>query len=120
LQLNHLNLCVPNLADAVSFFETFFDFRYLETKGRDTLAVLEGQGSFTLVLSNFNKEVTPVYPDGFHIGFLVKTPEEVQHKYDQLIQAGLEIPHAPRTMHGAHAFYCIAPGLLLIEVSCPI
>jgi catechol 2,3-dioxygenase-like lactoylglutathione lyase family enzyme len=117
LSLNHLNLCVPDVADARRFFETYFDFRCIDLKG-DALAVLEGANGFTLVISNFKKDVTPVYPDAFHIGFIVESPEQVQAMYERLQQGGIEMYHEPRTMRGSLLFYCYAPGAILLEVSC--
>ena len=119
LILNHLNLCVPDVLDARQFFETYFDFRCVDIKG-DALAVLEGQNGFTLVLSNFTKDVMPVYPDAFHIGFIVERTDQVHAIYERLQQGGIEMEHEPRTMRGSLIFYCYAPGAILLEVSCRV
>ena len=119
MNLNHLNLCVPDVPDVCHFFETYFDFHCLDIKG-DALAVLEGTNGFTLVISNFKKDVMPLYPDAFHIGFIVETPEQVQAMYERLQQGGVEMSHEPRTMRGSLIFYCSAPGAILLEVSCKV
>ena len=51
MRLNHLNLCVGDLAAARDFFERHFDFHCVEQKG-DALAVLTYRAGFTRVLSD--------------------------------------------------------------------
>lgn len=119
IQLNHLNLAVPDVVQTSRFFETFFGFQCTEVKGRDALAVLQGEDGFVLVLSNFPKQETPVYPGAFHLGFLQKSKEQVDALYDRLKAAEFEI-ELPRMMHGSWAFYLKAPSDVLIEVSCPV
>lgn len=119
MQLNHLNLAVPNIDEARTFFETFFGFQCVDTKG-DALAVLEGQGGFTLVLSNLDQSAAPTYPRDFHIGFILESRDAVQKTFDQLQSKGIDMPHQPRAMRGSFIFYCHAPGSILLEVSCPI
>jgi catechol 2,3-dioxygenase-like lactoylglutathione lyase family enzyme len=120
LQLNHLNLAVVDVLEAQRFFETFFEFRCVDTKGADTLAVLEGAGGFTLVLSHLDKTTKPVYPKDFHVGFILDSPEQVQKVFDQLQNAGVELPHPPREMRGSLIFYCHVLDAILLEVSCPV
>ena len=120
LQLNHLNLAVSDVTEARRFFETYFDFKCVDTKGADALAILEGQGGFTLVLSNLDKTTSPVYPKDFHIGFILDSPEQVQHVFAQLQAGGVEMPHQPREMRGSFIFYCRVLDSILLEVSCPI
>ena len=120
LQLNHLNLAVPDVAEARGFFETFFEFKCVDTKGADALAVLEGKGGFTLVLSNLDKTGMPVYPKDFHVGFILDSAEQVYKVFQQLQSAGIELPHQPREMRGSLIFYCHVPGSILLEVSCPL
>ena len=55
MKLNHLNLSVPNVSETREFFETYFGFRCVVNRGRDTLAVLVGDDGFVLALSNFDK-----------------------------------------------------------------
>lgn len=83
MRLNHLNLCVDDLSEARHFFETFFDFQFLEQKGK-ALVVMSDENGFILVLSDpkafkGNKDIS--YPEAFHIGFLVDTSSEVDQAY---------------------------------------
>ncbi|PEQ06944.1 VOC family protein [Bacillus toyonensis] len=121
MKLNHLNLCVDDLLEARHFFETFFDFQFLEQKGK-ALVVMSDESGFILVLSDpkafkGNKDVT--YPEAFHIGFLVETTNEVDKSNNRLVAGGIEIDKAPYVMRGSsYGFYFTMFNGLLIEVSC--
>ena len=119
MKLNHLNLCVPDIGDAIDFFATFFAFRPRDVRG-DALAVLEGEDGFVLVLSNLRPSSPPVYPEDFHCGFIVDTPEEVHQAHERLVAGGVPVPRPPRAMRGSLIFYFRAPGDILMEVSCPL
>ena len=114
MQLNHLDLCVPDVAATAQFFTDGFGFRLLERRGRDGMAILAGEGGFVLVLT---RNAEPVYPKTFHIGFLQGSAEAVDAAHARLSAAGIEVPPVPSTMHGAYLFYCKAPGGILIEIS---
>lgn len=120
MQLNHLNLCVNDLTEARTFFQNHFDFQCLEQR-KDAVAVMSDGHGFTLVLSNprtFGNELPP-YPEGFHVGFLVQTGEQVDQTYHRLAAAGVQLPHQPRNIRGSYGFYFTALNDLLFEVSCP-
>jgi len=107
MQLNHLNLCVGDLAEARDFFERLLEFQFVEQKG-DALAVLTDRAGVTLVLSDvraFGGETPVRYPKGFHVGFLVPTPEEVDRAYQRLTAASLPIERTPRNLRGGYSFY---------------
>ncbi len=120
LQLNHLNLAVTDVGETRRFFETFFEFKCMDNKGADALAVLEGQGGFTLVLSNLDQGNVPVYPKDFHIGFTLESHEQVQAVFERLQSAGINLSHQPREMRGSLIFYCHILDTILLEVSCPV
>ncbi|MEO5929548.1 MAG: VOC family protein [Candidatus Kapaibacterium sp.] len=115
MKLNHLNLCVPDIAETRAFFETFFRFRCTDAKG--SLVVLEGEDGFILVLSNLGKVDAVDYPAEFHFGFILNDPAEVYATYERLTAGGIGIPHGVREMRGSLAFYCRIPGNILLEVS---
>jgi len=121
MKLNHLNLCVDDLSEARRFFETFFDFQFLEQKGK-ALVVMSDENGFILVLSDpkaFKGNKAVRYPEAFHIGFLVETSSEVDRAYNRLLAGGIEIDKEPYTMRGSsYGFYFTVFNGLLIEVSC--
>ncbi|WP_242220091.1 VOC family protein [Bacillus cereus group sp. BfR-BA-01380] len=121
MKLNHLNLCVNDLSAARAFFETFFDFQCLEEKGK-ALVVMSDTDGFILVLSDpkaFKDGKDAVYPEAFHIGFLVEEPNEVDQVYNRLIEGGIEIDKKPYKLRGnSYGFYFTVFNGLMIEVSC--
>ena len=115
MKLNHLNLSVPNVSETREFFETYFGFRCVVNRGRDTLAVLVGDDGFVLALSNFDKATEVQYPGAFHIGFMQDSRERVDEIYDRLKSGGFTA-EPPREFHGAWTFYLRAPGGFIVEV----
>jgi catechol 2,3-dioxygenase-like lactoylglutathione lyase family enzyme len=121
VKLNHLNLCVGDLAAARDFFERHFDFRCHDQKGQ-ALAIMDDGHSFTLVLSDsrqFGGE-PPRYPEGFHVGFLVDTPTQVDQAYDRLATTEVPLGQRPRKLHGSYSFYFTALDSILFEVACSL
>jgi catechol 2,3-dioxygenase-like lactoylglutathione lyase family enzyme len=116
VKLNHINLAVPDVAATRAFFEKFFGFRCDENKGQDVLSVLRDEAGFVLILSNFDKKITPAYPRDFHLGFIYNKVEEVNELYERMKVAGIGL-RAPKTAHGSWGFYVDAPGGITIEVS---
>lgn len=122
MRLNHLNLCVDDLTEARTLFEDCFDFHFLEQKGEAVIIMTDGHG-FTLVLSNlqaFGNELRP-YPEGFHVGFILETPDRVDQAYTRLAAAAdVQIAHEPRKIRGSYGFYFTALNAILFEVSSPL
>ncbi|EJR97675.1 hypothetical protein IKG_02768 [Bacillus cereus VD200] len=83
---------------------------------------MSDESGFILVLSDpkafkGNKEV--MYPEAFHIVFLVDTSNEVDQAYNRLVAGGIEIDKEPYSMRGSsYGFYFTVFNGLLIEVSC--
>jgi lactoylglutathione lyase len=113
MQLNHLDLSVPDVAATTAFFVDGFGFTLLEQRGTHGMAILRGDGGVTLVLTRCAE---PVYPKTFHIGFLLPSPEAVTQACQSLLAAGIAVPKPPTEMRGAFLFYCTAPGGILVEV----
>ena len=113
MQLNHLNLPVPNVAETREFFETYFGFRCVSD--RPVIAVLINESRFILALSNFNGATEVNFPGAFHIGFHQESREQVDEFYQRLKSAGFEMK-PPHEFHGSWTFYFRAPGGFLVEV----
>jgi len=118
MKINHLNLCVPDVPQTGRFFVEFFGLQLTEEKGRDALAVLYDDDGFSLILSNFDRKITPSYPRDFHLGFIQEDREQVRAIHARL-QAGGYSLKPPQGMHGSWGFYFHAPGGIQVEVSCP-
>jgi catechol 2,3-dioxygenase-like lactoylglutathione lyase family enzyme len=117
MQLNHLDLSVPDVALTATFFKIAFGFVDIQTKGNGGMAILEGAGGFVLVLTRARPTDRPLYPRTFHIGFLVSSEQDVKDAFQRLTAAGIDLTHPPGTVRGSLMFYCRAPGGILIEVS---
>ncbi len=74
---------------------------------------------FTLVLSDPRRfgGSGASYPVGFHVGFLLDTPGEVDATYARLTAGGLEIENGPRNIRDSYGFYFHALGGVMFEVS---
>ncbi|MFP5393105.1 MAG: VOC family protein [Gammaproteobacteria bacterium] len=112
MQLNHIDLPVPDVVAATRFFVDGFGFSILEQRGRDGMAILSGPG-MVLVLAH---APDAVYPPTFHIGFLQDSAQAVHDAWRHLQACGVDAP-APKVMRGSLLFYCRAPGGVLVEVS---
>ena len=113
MQLNHIDLPVPDVAAATAFFVDGFGFTLAEQRGNHGMAILTSPG-MVLVLT---RSTEAVYPPSFHIGFLQPSADAVQAAYAHLLASGIAVPEAPKTMRGSLLFYCYAPGGVLVEVS---
>ena len=121
MRLNHVNLVVEDLNGAQDFFRRFFGFVLLDRKG-DAVAIMDDGDGFTLVLSNalaFGGEVPVLYPEGFHVGFILETREAVDRVHERLGAAGVDAGRGPRPMRESYGFYFEALGGILFEISCP-
>ena len=126
MQLNHLDLPVPDVAATAAFFTTHFDFRLCETRGNNGFALLLGDGGFALVLTRrraeethdaLGKLVARVDREREHVGFLVDS-EAAVHAIHARLRAD-DVPDLPPVsfQRGATLFYVQAPGGVLVEVS---
>lgn len=121
MKLNHLNLSVSDLSAARDFFETYFDFQFLEKKGKALIMMSDSDG-LILTLTDpkaFKDGKVEPYPKAFHIGFLMKSSNEVDKVYNRLVEGGVQIDKKPFKMRGSsYGFYFMALNEVLIEVSC--
>lgn len=115
MRLNHVNLTVPDVSRTREFFETYFGFRCITAKGRDSLAVLIDESGFIFTLSNFEKATAVEYPGAFHVGFMQESRERVNEIHERLKADGFEVG-TPKEFHGAWTFYFRAPGDFVVEV----
>ena len=117
MQLNHLDLPVPDVAATAAFFTTHFGVRLVDTRGNNGFALLLGEGGFALVLTRRRTEGAQDYPDNFHIGFLLDSDAAVDAAPARLQAAGVTDLPPVSFQRGATLFYVHAPGAILVEVS---
>jgi catechol 2,3-dioxygenase-like lactoylglutathione lyase family enzyme len=104
MKLNHINLVVSNVAEAIRLFETYFCFKCTYIKGDNVVAILKGADDFTLVIMT-NKNGQATYPDAFHIGFMLNSEEEVMKIYDRLKNDGITVGQEPKKIRDSFGFY---------------
>lgn len=115
MKLNHIDLQVPDVQEAAAFFVRWFAFELVSSPHSPALAILRGDGDFTLVLQRRAEDER--YPDKFHVGFLLEVEAEVLAFHERAQAAGLAISAIQRNGRGTLT-YVRGPGELLFEVSC--
>jgi len=116
-KLNHANLPVADVASLRDFFVQQFDFTVLNTRGENAFAVLRGTDGFILNIMRDRNDSG--FPENFHVGFFLDSPDDVRAKHDQMQAANLApgpIEELNRGGWKSLTFYCRAPNNILVEV----
>ena len=113
MQLKHLNLTTSDVGDLASFFERFFGFKRLMTRGQDAFALMSNQDEFVLTLMRAKKHEPAAYPETFHVGFYLDAPDACKPSMMNCRRRSV-----PGTGSGPQSrrsrvttFYCNAPGV---------
>ena len=114
MRLNHLDLQVTDVLRTVEFFETIFGLELQSSRRSPAIAILGDGAGFVLVLQ---RREAVVYPDGFHLGFLVDDVATVHEIHARARAAGLEIGDIDSNNRGTMT-YCRAPDGYAVEVAC--
>ncbi|MEO6722256.1 MAG: VOC family protein [Ferruginibacter sp.] len=104
MKLNHINLVVSNVTEAIAFFETYFNFKCTGIKGDNVVAILKGEDDFTLVIMT-SKEGKAVYPGAFHIGFMLDSTNAVTDTYQKLKNGEIAVGQEPGKIRDSFGFY---------------
>ena len=104
MTINHLNLIVTDVKNAVQFFEAYFNFSCTLIKGDHVIAVLKNEEQFTLVIMA-SKKGDVAYPEDFHIGFMVDSTEAVEKLHKKLTDGNIAITRAPQKIRDSYGFY---------------
>ncbi|MDR6513480.1 VOC family protein [Chryseobacterium camelliae] len=117
--LNHINLVVKEVDQAVSLFADYFGFSLI-TNRNSKMAVLERSHQFVLVIwgQELNrKDEIPEYPENFHIGFYQEDEGAVREIYNRLKEVeGLKLDSEPKKIRNTFGFYFYFEKLM-IEIS---
>jgi catechol 2,3-dioxygenase-like lactoylglutathione lyase family enzyme len=120
MQFKHTNLATPDVSASAEFFQRFFGFEIADRRG-EGLIVMHDKDGFVLTLMKRKQSDPDRYPQMFHIGFYVESPELVNAKYAELSAAGVspgEVETANR-QGAVTTFYCTCPGGITVEVCTP-
>jgi catechol 2,3-dioxygenase-like lactoylglutathione lyase family enzyme len=114
MHLNHLDLQVPDVPSTAAFLERYFGVQIQGNRTSPAIIILSDDIGFTLVLQR-RRDDHERYPDGFHIGFLVDDPADVQRRHAQLVGDGVGCSPIRENSRGI-MFYVTAPGDVTVEV----
>lgn len=111
MKLNHINIVVTDIPEAINLFEKHFGFNCMQNR-KDAIAVLTNSDEFALVLwsSKLNKDHSVHYPQNFHIGFYQPDPESVMAIYNKLQREAVVFESEPKKIRNTF-------GSLMIEIS---
>lgn len=115
MTINHLNLCVPDVAATRAFFERFLGFQC--ARPNNSLSVLEDDAGFVLTMMKAKPDDTTTYPGSFHVGFYVDEAA-VHALHERMRLAGIDVGDIS-AIHRGTMFYVTAPGGVLIEICFP-
>jgi len=115
MKLNHIDLQVPDVQETAQFFERHFAFKLLTAPTAKNIAVLHDEEGFSLVLQK-SKRQDEVYPEGFHIGFVLDDVEQVYSMFNRLKGEGVQVGEVLVNNRGT-MFYFKIPGDVLVEIS---
>ncbi|MFZ6874198.1 VOC family protein [Undibacterium sp. Di27W] len=116
MHLNHLNLSVSNARAAADFFEQYFGFSTQLHNPANTLIAMTNH-DFDLVLQEIGiDDQPPLYPPGFHLGFILPDILQVQATYLRLQVASVEGLTEIKTTSRGRQFFFVGPDGIMIEV----
>ncbi|MGI4737384.1 MAG: VOC family protein [Janthinobacterium lividum] len=114
MRLNHLGLGLSDVPATAAMFKKYFGF--VQAPGPPNNAKMAFLTDDAGSLITLFKVEDVVYPDIFHIGFMLGKVAQVQALHDQLTADGFN-PEAMRNEHGCITFYFQAPGGVTVEVN---
>jgi catechol 2,3-dioxygenase-like lactoylglutathione lyase family enzyme len=115
--LNHIDLQVSDINSSRKFFETYFDM-VCSYERPGSIAIMQDEGGFCFGLSNLFASPPPTYPPDFHIGFVLRSEDQVREIYERLKTAGIVMKVELAELGPSLAFQCLAPDSVPVEVSC--
>lgn len=115
MKLNHIDLIVRDVQHTAAYFSQYFGLKLLSNPNSPAIAILGDGAGFVLVLQRAKAGAT--YPEGFHVGFLVDSVEQVRALQARARAAGAEVSDVIADGRGTHSYFT-APDGYYVEVSC--
>ncbi len=113
--MRHIALYVRDLDAAEHFYVELLGMRVEWRPDPDNIYLTSGNDNLALHRS----EAAPAEQGQLldHIGFILRTPEDVDDWYRFLGEAGVEMKSTPRTHRdGARSFYCVGPEQVIVQM----
>lgn len=112
MDLNHLHLHVTDVERGRAFYETYFQFR--ERIRHGPILFLTNIDGFDLALAPDDRPTS--FPDWFHFGFRMKTPDEVRSLHQEMTSKGIPMLRELIDDDDLVSFRCADPDGYGIEV----
>jgi catechol 2,3-dioxygenase-like lactoylglutathione lyase family enzyme len=115
LGMRHVALFVEDLEACVYFYAELLGMKVEWQPDPDNYYLTSGSDNLALHRSSGRPAESGQRLD--HIGFIIRTPEEVDRWHGYLAERGVRILKAPRTHRdGAHSFYCADPAGNMVQI----
>lgn len=112
MDLNHIQLNTKDVKAAAEFYGRYFGFTTQKADG-EAMFIWNKHG-FMMAVNPLAEN--PVFPDWFHIGFRLETPEEIKSLYHRLVEEKIPIKAALNNDDAFLFFRCIDPSGYVVEV----
>lgn len=113
--MRHIALYVRDLPAAERFYVDLLGMRVEWRPDADNVYLSSGNDNLALHRSDEAFDTRGQMLD--HIGFILRTPEDVDDWYDFLLANGVEMKSAARTHRdGARSFYCAGPEGVVVQM----
>jgi len=113
--MRHIALNVSDLEACERFFVELLGMRVEWRPDADNLYLTSGNDN--LALHRAQHRVDAAHQTLDHIGFILRTAEDVDAWYAFLREHGVTIKSGPRTHRdGARSFYCVAPENVIVQM----
>ena len=114
--MRHVAIFVKNFEACESFYVDLLGMSVEWRPDADNVYLCGGNDNLAL-----HRAPLDVKTDGFqkldHIGFIIKTPEQVDEWFEFLKSNQVKIRNAPRTHRdGARSFYCYDPDGVVVQI----
>jgi catechol 2,3-dioxygenase-like lactoylglutathione lyase family enzyme len=113
--MRHIALFVNDLEAAEHFYADLLGMQVEWRPDADNVYLTSGNDNLALHRSGHDMGSAAQTLD--HIGFILKTPEDVDAWYEFLLAQGIEMKSSPRTHRdGARSFYCVGPQNVVVQM----
>jgi len=114
LGIRHVALFIKDLEVAVDFYTQIMGMRIEWQPDADNVYLTNGGDVFALHRVDYVPQAQQRLD---HIGFVLKTSQDVEDWYKYFVENGVKITEAPKTHRdGSHGFYCLDPVGHLLEL----
>jgi catechol 2,3-dioxygenase-like lactoylglutathione lyase family enzyme len=112
--MNHLHVNVPDLVEAIRFYERYFEFRRVYPESERVF--LKDASGFLLAIDPIGADSEPHFPEWFHFGICRNDPDWARGLFIRMKSDGVKFASELEDYKNAVVFFCWAPGPYKVEV----